>query len=211
MNHKRNFALQNALCQVLTLVVLGLVAGCESPGRSLAKSAVDQIQDGQTTRIQVDEIFGEPKQMTKSPAGKTLYYFERFYGPSESGSFGAATPFADESDLLILTVLFDSSDVVEKHLFSHTKPDVSRRMLRAGRKLGTEDLARIVPQKTTREELTSWFGPHWSEELTLSGQVLVMWLYADAFSVTGTVNIHALQVIMDDAGKVSTFRVTRRD
>ncbi len=108
-------------------------------------------------------------------------------------------------------MLFNPGDVVEKHLFSHTKPDVSRRMLRAGRKLGTDELARIIPEKTTRAELTSWFGPHWSEELTLSGNVMVVWLYADGFNVTGRVAVQALQVIVDETGKVSTFRVTKQD
>jgi hypothetical protein len=47
--------------------------------------------------------------------------------------------------------------------------------------------------------------------LTLSGQVVVAWLYADAFNVTGRVDVQALQVILDDAGKVATFRVTKQD
>jgi len=196
---------------LLVLVVLGLVTGCESPGRSLDKSAVDQIRDGQTTRAEVERIFGEPKEMTKSPAGKTLYHYERFYGPFNSGQAGMAAPFADESSLLILTVLFNPGDIVEKHLYSQTKPDVSRRMLRAGVKLGTDELARIVPEKTTRAELASWFGPHWSEELTLSGHTMVVWVYADAFNVTGRVAGQALQVIVDETGKVLTFRVTKQD
>jgi hypothetical protein len=125
------FRLALPLCSL----VLILFTGCESPGRALAKSAVGQIRDGQTTRAEVDKIFGEPRQMTKSPAGKTLYAYHRFYGPSSTGG-----PFADESHLLVLTVLFSPSDVVEKHLFSHTRPNVSTRMGRAGREFTTEEL-----------------------------------------------------------------------
>jgi outer membrane protein assembly factor BamE (lipoprotein component of BamABCDE complex) len=192
--------------QLLTLAVLALIAGCQTPGQSLAKSAIDQIRDGTTTRVEIEKIFGEPRQMTKSPQGKTLYYYERFYGPSQS-----SMAFADEAHLMVLTVLFRPNDVVEKHLFSHTKPDVSRRMARAGHKFESADLARITPQKTTREELNSWFGPHWSEQLTLSGHVMVVWAHIDALNATGRIEMQALEVLMDDAGKVSTFRVTRRE
>jgi outer membrane protein assembly factor BamE (lipoprotein component of BamABCDE complex) len=183
-----------------------LFAGCETPGHALAKSAVDQIQSGKTTRADVEKTFGEPKQMTKSQSGKALYYYRRFYGPSAQQS-----AFSDESHLLVLTVLFDPAGIVEKHLYSHTNPNVSDRMLSVGRKLGKEELGRIVPQKTTLAELGSWFGPHWSEELTLSGQRLVVWLYGDAFNVIGNVNVQALEVIVDDVGTVSDFRVTKRD
>ncbi|HEY0550724.1 MAG TPA: hypothetical protein VGF13_14055, partial [Verrucomicrobiae bacterium] len=62
----------------LVLLAFGLLAGCESPGRALEKSAVEKIRDGQTTKAEIDAIFGEPMQMTKSPAGHTLYYYKRF-------------------------------------------------------------------------------------------------------------------------------------
>jgi hypothetical protein len=195
------FRLALPLCSL----VLILFTGCESPGRALAKSAVGQIRDGQTTRAEVDKIFGEPRQMTKSPAGKTLYAYHRFYGPSSTGG-----PFADESHLLVLTVLFSPSDVVEKHLFSHTRPNVSTRMGRAGREFTTEELGRIMPQKTTQGELAAWFGPHWSEELTLAGERLVVWLFADAFYATGRVETQALEVLINDSGVVTSFRVTNR-
>lgn len=183
-----------------------LFTGCETPGRSLAKSAVEQIKDGSTTRADVDRIFGEPRQMTRSPAGATLYYYERFYGPSTQQS-----AFSDESHLLILTVLFDGRDIVEKHLYSHTKPNVNSRSLRVGQPFAKSDLARIVPGKTTRAELNGWFGPHWSEELTLAGSRMVAWVYGDAFDLTGSVRVQALEVLLTDAGVVASFRVTNRD
>jgi outer membrane protein assembly factor BamE (lipoprotein component of BamABCDE complex) len=188
-----------------------LLAGCETPGRSLAKSAVDQIRDGQTTRPEIDKVFGEPMQMTKSPEGHTLYLYQRFYEPDHYNPSGFAAPRRDESNLLLLSVLFNPDGVVQKHLYSHTQPDIDRIHLSTGRKLGPEELGRIVPQKTTRDELASWFGAHWYEELTLSGHRLVAWLYADAYNVGGRVEVQALEVVLDDTGIVQTFRVTKRD
>src|SRR6185369_8773944 len=181
------------------------VAGCETPGHSLDESAVAQIRDGLSTKADVGRIFGEPTQMTKSDAGKTLYYYERFYGPS-----ARETAF-DESHLLVLTVLFDSAGVVEKHLHSHTKPDVSARTLRFGRKLDAEQLARIVPKKTKCADLESWFGPYALEMLTLNGDRLVRWEYANGYNVAGQMDSQILDVIVDEGGSVSIFRVTKRD
>lgn len=192
----------------LLLLASLMVAGCESPGRSLSKSAIQQIRDSQTTRTEVDKIFGEPKQMTRSSQGRTLYFYERYYGPS--GSFSSSAPF-QESHLLTLSVLFNPNDVVEKHLYSHTRPDVSSRMLTAGRELNPEELRRITPQKTTEAELGAWFGPHWSEQLTLTGSRLVIWLYASAIPLGGRVDVQALEVLMNDNGTVGAFRVTKQD
>ena len=188
-----------------------LLAGCESPGRSLAKSAVDQIRDGQTTRAEIEKVFGEPLQMTKSPAGRTLYLYQRFYGPDMYHPSGIPAPRRDESNLFVLSVLFNPSDIVEKHLYSHTQPDIDRMRLSAGRKLGSEQLAKIQPQKTTRAELATWFGPHVVEFLTLDGRKQVNWEYADAYNIGGRVEVQALEVIVDDSGTVLSFRVTKRD
>lgn len=199
------------LTTLLLLVTgVGFLTGCESPGRLLERSAVDQIRDGQTTRAEVDGIFGEPKQMTRSPAGQTLYYYRRFYGPFDYGRSSFTTPGQDEASLLILTVLFDPDDVVAKHLFSHTRPDVSRRLASAGRRLSAEELRRITPGKTTLAELGAWFGPCWSEQLTLSGARLVTWMRADAAMATGRVDVEALEVIVDENDKVASFRVTKQ-
>jgi hypothetical protein len=197
----------------LSFVVLafGLVVGCESPGRSLARSAVDQIKDGQTTKAEVDKIFGEPMQMTKSPEGDTLYLYQRFYGPDMYDSSGIAAPRRDESNLFLLSILMNPAGIVKKHLYSHTKPDIDQTLIKTGRKLGTEELGRIVPLKTMRADLAKWFGMHWSEELTLSGECLVSWIYADAYNLGARMEVQVLDVLLDDAGKVLTFRVTKRD
>lgn len=198
---------------VYSFLLLSLVSfsGCETPGHSLEQSAVDQIRDGQTTKAEIDKVFGEPMQMTKSAENHTLYYYQRYYGPDRFDPNGMAAPRRDESNLLILTVLFNPAGVVEKHLYSHTQPDMDRTLWRTGRKLGAEELARITPEKTTRADLAKWFGPHWSEELTLSGHRLVVWLYADAYNVGGRVEVQALEALLDDTGTVLTFRVTKRD
>ena len=188
-----------------------LLVGCESPGRSLAKSAVDQIRDGQTTRAEIDKIFGEPLQMTKSPAGKTLYLYQRFYGPDVYSRTSIASPRRDESNLFLLSVLFNPADIVEKHLYSHTQPDIDRLRLTAGSKLNPEQLAKIQPQKTTRAELATWFGPHVSEFLTLDGLTQVNWEYADAYTVGGRVEFQVLEALVDESGTVLSFRVTKRD
>ncbi len=193
------------------LLAVCLLPGCESPGRSLAKSAVDQIRDGQTTKAEIDKVFGEPMQMTKSPEGLTLYLYQRFYEPDHYHPSGFAAPRRDESNLLILSILFNPAGIVQRHLYSHTQPDIDRIQLSTGRQLGPEDLGRIVPQKTTRADLLKWFGPQWSEELTLSGHRLITWLYADAYNVAGRVEVQMLEVVLDDAGTALTFRVTKRD
>ena len=195
----------------LALLAIGLLAGCETPGQALKKSEVEKIRDGQTTKAEVDKIFGEPMQMTKSPEGRTLYLYQRFYGPDVETRGGFGDPRRNESNLLILSVLFNGAGVVEKHLYSHTQPDVDRRMASAGHKLGPGELNRIIPKKTTRTELSAWFGAHWSEQLTLSGHHLVTWLYLDAFNLTSRVDVQALEVVVDDAGTVMDFRVTKKD
>ena len=198
-----------SLAILFCLLTFCFLTGCESPGRALKQSAIAQIRDGQSTVADIEKIFGEPMQMTKSPNGAMLYYYERFYGPSVMG--GSTDPRRNESDLLGLSVLFNPSGVVQKHLYSHTRPDIDRRMLNAGQKLNADLLKNVTPRKTTREELAAWFGAPWSEQLTLSGHRLLLWLYADALNVTGRVDVQALEVVVDDRGTVLDFRVTKRD
>jgi outer membrane protein assembly factor BamE (lipoprotein component of BamABCDE complex) len=211
LDQPNKLSMKSFACVVsLALFTFALLTGCESPGRALDESAVAQIRDGQTTKAEIDTIFGEPTQMTKSPAGHTLYYYERFYGPDRQSAF-SFDPRRNESDLLSLSVLFNPAGIVVKHFRSHTQPEIDRRMRNAGSKLNAGELNRILPRKTTRAELAAWFGAPWSEQLTLSGQHLVAWLYADANNVAGRVDMQALEVIIDDAGVVQDFRVTKRD
>lgn len=195
----------------LAMTVAAMFCGCETPGHSLAESAVGQIRDGQSTRAEIDRVFGEPSQVTSSPDGRTLYLYQRYYGPDQFDPNGFAVPRRDEANLILLSVLFSPAGTVEKHLRSHTRPSIDRIQLSTGRKFSPEALARISPGKTTRADLTGWFGAQWSEQLTLSGHRLALWFHADAYNLSNGVETQALEVVMDDAGNVHTYRVTKHN
>lgn len=88
-----------------------LIAGCAATaGKAFNVSAIDKIVDGETTRSEVVEWFGEPTgRMTASGSDQGYMYN---FSTTRTG-FGTETKS--------LNIFFDANGVVSEHLYFNQK------------------------------------------------------------------------------------------
>src|SRR5689334_10902044 len=104
---------------LVTVAAALMVAGCSSPAKRLEPSVVGQIQEGVTTRADIERQFGKPDNAIIGSNRRTLVVYE----------YGRVKPSAEPTTLSILptpigtvclrtlTVLYDDADRVEKTVF----------------------------------------------------------------------------------------------
>src|ERR1022692_437281 len=147
------------------------VAGCETAAQRIDPELVQTIKPGITTRQEVLNQFGSPRE-TLSAGGRTLLFYERDYR-AWVNRYGPISP----ARLVGLSVLFDRNDrVIRAHYSSHnlvvhgTMATVS-----AGSPVSEKLLARIHPNVTTRKEAIEILGEPGMEALALDGYLVVSW------------------------------------
>jgi outer membrane protein assembly factor BamE (lipoprotein component of BamABCDE complex) len=190
------------------LLLSNVVIGCASPGRLLSPSAIQQLREGQTLD-EVVRIFGEPDELLKGGENRTLLRYRRFDVPVGAEVGGFISPGRDDAKVRTLSVLLDRKLNVWKFLFYESKPNLSRTTGRLGSAISVVQLAKIEPQKTTRQELVGSFGAPLAEELTLQGSRKLTWIYAD-YMPSGMQG-QGLEVLLDDDGRVASFQQTKYD
>ncbi len=124
-----NLILNAALMKILLslLLLVGVVTtGCLSPGRKLNPAAVSQIQEGKTTRAEIEKMFGPPVSVFKSSEQKTLTLHKRQQNRHNPDWRGPVTSHAGAIVLFGLSVLYDANQTVEKFHFSQSITPVQR-------------------------------------------------------------------------------------
>lgn len=103
-----NFRKVIGLALVFSMVIL---AGCAATvGKDFNESAIDKIVDGETTKSEVVEWFGEPTgRMTASESDHGYTYN---FSTSRTGL---------GTEMKSLNIFFDESGVVSEHLFHSQK------------------------------------------------------------------------------------------
>jgi outer membrane protein assembly factor BamE (lipoprotein component of BamABCDE complex) len=193
----------------MSLVLLAnLLAGCASPGRLLSQSAIQQLHEGQSLD-DVVRIFGEPDEVLKGFEKRTLLRYRRFDVPVGADVGGITPPGRDDAKVRTLSILLNQDLQIAKFLFHESKPNLSRTTGRLGNAIGLTQLAKIEPQKTTRQELIGLLGAPFAEELTLYGSHKLVWVYAD-YMLTGMQG-QGLEVLLDENDRVASLQQTKYD
>lgn len=193
----------------LSLVLLAnLLAGCASPGRLLSQSAIQQLHEGQSLD-EVVQIFGEPDEVLKGFEKRTLLRYRRFDVPVGADVGGITPPGRDDAKVRTLSILLNQDLQIAKFLFHESKPNLSRTTGRLGNAIGLTQLAKIEPQKTTRQELIGLLGAPFAEELTLYGSHKLVWVHAD-YMLTGMQG-QGLEVLLDENDRVASLQQTKYD
>lgn len=205
----RAVSLHLASRMTLALFLLAnFVIGCASPGRLLSQSAIQQLREGQPLD-EVVQIFGEPDEVLKGAENRTLLRYRRFDVPIGAEVGGIVPPGRDDAKVRTLSILLDQNLRVGKFLFFESKPHLNRTTGRLGNSIRLSDMAKIEPQKTTRREVLGLLGEPFAEELTLSGDRKLIWVYAD-YMLTGMQG-QGLQVLFDDDDRVIGLQQIRYD
>jgi outer membrane protein assembly factor BamE (lipoprotein component of BamABCDE complex) len=94
---------------ILVTLTLAIVAGCATVGQDFATHNVDQIEIGETTRSDIQEMFGEPWR-TGIDDGKRTWT----YGKYRWSAFGDA----ETTDLV---VRFNQDGTVSSYVYNTTE------------------------------------------------------------------------------------------
>lgn len=98
----------NSVVAAVLLVATLFVAGCATVGKDFATHSVDQIQIGETTRSDIETMFGEPWR-TGIEDGKRTWT----YGKYRWSAFGDA----ETTDLV---VRFNNDGTVSSYVYNTT-------------------------------------------------------------------------------------------
>jgi outer membrane protein assembly factor BamE (lipoprotein component of BamABCDE complex) len=131
------------LGQLLVILML-FVAGCATPRpKSLNLQVLPQIQEGITTRLQVEQFLGKPYKVYKEDSGVWLHYKE----------------FAGKSRIQTEAIMIKLDD---RNLVSKIVTWRSRRgdesTLEIGRNIYPAQLAQIQPKTTTQPQVETMLG-----------------------------------------------------
>ena len=155
--------------------VLWLHAGCMSPNQQLDRTAVTQLQAGQTQE-EVRRIFGTPKQSEVGSNGKRLDIFRVV-----QRKISAGTSATRVLEMRSLHVLYNPQGQVEDFSYYIGEATGSYRANKeweAGRRLGPDEANRIKRGVTSRENLVQMFGPATVEGLNVYGNTVMGWFFA---------------------------------
>lgn len=197
------------LTSSLLAVILLVAAGCHSPGRKLDPILMSQIQEGTTTRAEVESIFGAPKCVLTGANQKTLTRHNYQVNRPNPGWRGVAEGNAGSILLRSLTALYGSNQVVEKLLFNESSTVVRR--TRDGILIGWSpdnvDFTKIIKNITSHGELLLWYGAPTVQTLTIDGERLLCWGFHQRGAFAIQRRDQEFQVILDEDNFVKNFAI----
>ena len=184
---------------VIFVLICSFLTGCISLSKELKPAIVERIEDGVTSRTQVEQIFGKPRAAIRGSNRKTLVFYD--YTAESWGSYLLHRR---------LTILYNYADLVSKHLLSESKIPyaIGFKTLSTGKKLDDSQLEKIKKGMTTRSELIEWFGEPPIETLALDVNRVLIWghAYISGEGKQGS-ETKELHVLLDSADRVRDFAV----
>lgn len=111
-----------------TLAATALLAGCATAGNERLESSTQssvqaQLQEGKTTKQEVQDTFGAPNKTAFTDSGLEIWTYELAHATPHAINFVPIVGiFAHGADVRkkTLTVLFDDGGVVKKYTFAET-------------------------------------------------------------------------------------------
>ena len=118
---------------ITTLTAAALLTGCATVGNERLESSTQssvqgQLQEGKTTKQEVQDAFGAPNKTAFTESGLEIWTYELAHATPHAINFVPIVGiFAHGADVRkkTLTVLFDNGGLVKKYTFAETT-DVAR-------------------------------------------------------------------------------------
>jgi len=187
-------------------------AGCLSSAQRLDPSVVRQVQEGRTSRVEVEQKFGKPAAALMGSNRKTLVKYQyELVVPSGHDTWTDDSP-TRLGDIWsrTLSLLYDEHGTVERFLWYETKGSVKRNVGTAsmGRLVTEADLAGIRRGTTTETDLRNVLGRPTEKSLTVEGDVVLSWEYRGVgLGIDNRRQHQTLRVYLDGANRVEDFVV----
>lgn len=162
----------------LVFLVLAILpqSGCMTSSQMLEQPAVSERLHNGESRDDVRRDFGVPQKSEIGSNGKYLdVYVQRIREPQRPRRFGTF-------DMRSLTVLYDEHGKVEKFAYSAGVINASigvHKEWQAGERLDLNQVKKIRPGATTREDLIQLLGRPTFEGLNVNGNQEMSWYYED--------------------------------
>jgi len=154
------------------------LVGCASFAKRLEVITVSKIQPTVTTRADVEQRLGHPKETVMGSNGKTVSrYFFREFQPSTEVSWNARRFEPGQILFRTLTLSYGTSNIVERKLHDQSITAIHRTnaWFSAGPGLTPESVAFIKPNSTTEADAVARFGQPSSRTFDGDGRSVLLW------------------------------------
>ncbi|MDB6025221.1 MAG: hypothetical protein JWM68_1444 [Verrucomicrobiales bacterium] len=186
------------MTRVLMFFVMAalLLGGCATPMQKLDPEAIARIKPKQTTRAEVEQLFGAPKNLISGSDGAKV---------AEYSIFRLSPPPINTVFARSMSVLYDNRDLVRDVVHTEVHKTIEETQIEP---LLPPEL--VIKLGITLEKVNKRFGPPDFQTFTPEGGHVSEWYYTKVQRSHSAKNtFHRLIVITDDAGYVRNFRMAQ--
>ena len=198
--------LRTAFCALLLAALLSVLTGCETPAQRLDPGVSGSLKPGITTRAEVIQEFGEPKEII-SEKGRTMLYYQRVFAATPNGLGPSNDTYVNA-----LAVLLDEKDrVMQSRQSSHRVRTVFVGGLAAlGIEIDDRALQNLKPHQTTRAEAIRLLGEPAVDSLMFNGAPNSEWWFFTADYLVGGKEHRVIRLIFDQADVLTAVQSFNR-
>lgn len=186
-----------------------LLTGCASFAKRLEVQTVKKIQPHQSTRTEVEKIFGRPKESEIGPNGVTLvrYFFHEFHRSTDANWHNQRE---NPGEILFrtLTISYDPSNVVARKLHDESVTQIyrSNAWFHAGPPLTPNSILFVKQGVTAEADLRARLGEPASRTFEDSGLIMLLWFNIKTRETTwSNPTVQRLKVILDERNVVRNY------
>ncbi len=192
----------NTVRNFLVILPVLMIMGCASFTRRLEVSTVSKIQVQQTTRDEVEQLLGKPKETVLGANGVTVArYFFREFRRSSDVSYFERRYHPGDIRFRSLTLKYGKSNVVEQKLHDESMTPIYRTnaWFFAGPLLTPEKVAFMKRDFTNEGDLVGRFGEPSSRTFDSEGRPVLVWFHVQTRETRWSdPDVQRLQVLLDE-------------
>ena len=192
-----------------------LLAGCASYSKRLEVPTVKKIQPQQSTRADVEKLFGRPKESVVGPNEITVArYFFREYHKSTDASWHNRRDNPGWILFRTLTIAYNRSNIVERKLHDESVTQIYRTnaWFHAGPSLTRESISFVKKGGSTETDLRAKFGEPASRTFDDNGHVMLLWFNIKTRETTwSNPTVQRLKVVLDNLSVVQDYALVEHE
>lgn len=194
---------------LLVLLSVVAIAGCASFAKRLEVSTVSKIRVQRTTRAEVEQLLGKPRETVLGADGLTVArYFFREYRQSTDVSHFERRDHPGDIRFRSLTLKYGQSNVVEQKLHDESMTPIYRTnaWFFAGPILTPETVAFMKRDFTTEGDLVAKFGEPSSRTFDGEGRPVLVWFHVQTRETSWSdPDVQHLKVLLDERRVVRDY------
>jgi hypothetical protein len=207
------FAMKFRTFSLLALSLL--LAGCASYAKRLEVPSVKKLQPQQSTRADVEKLFGRPKETVVGPNEVTIvrYFFHEFH-KSTDASWHNRRDNPGEILFRTLTLAYNRSNIMERKLHDESVTQIYRTnaWFHAGPSLTPESISFVKRGVSTETDLRAKLGEPASRTFEDNGHIMLLWFNIKTRETTwSNPTVQRLKVVLDDRNVVQDYALVEHE